>query len=186
MLHDLVLKNRSYRRFDESFPISYEAVRELIALARICPCAANRQFFKFRISTSRDECEKIFPLTSWAGYIKDGAPKPGERPVAYITIVSDTSLGNGNIIDVGIMAQTMLLGAAEAGLGGCMIASFKREELKAALSLDDRFEPVLVIALGKPIETVVIDDMVNGDIKYWRDENKIHHVPKRSLDELIL
>jgi hypothetical protein len=23
-------------------------------------------------------------------------------------------------------------------------------------------------------------------VKYWRDENQVHHVPKRGLDEIIL
>ena len=186
MLNDLVLKNRSYRRFDESFEISEDIVCNLLSLARITPSAANRQFFKFRISTSRYECEKIFPLTAWAGYLKEAAPKKGERPSAYITIVNDNSLGKGNPIDIGIIAQTILLAAVECGLGGCMIASFKAEPLKEALSLGGCFDPVLVIALGRPVETVVIEEMKDGDIKYWRDENQIHHVPKRSLNELII
>ena len=186
MLKDLVLKNRSYRRFEESFEITEDTVRELIDHARITPSAANRQFFKFRISTGKIECEKIFSHLAWAGYLKDGAPKCGERPSAYITIVNDNTLGKGSPIDIGIMAQTILLAAAERSLGGCMLASFKAEPLKADLGLDDNFDIALVIALGKPCETVVIEDMKDGNIKYWRDEKSVHHVPKRSLNELII
>lgn len=186
MLYDLVLKNRSYRRFDESFEISEELLRELCALARITPSAANRQFFKFRLTPSGDECEKVFPTLAWAGYIKDGTPAPGERPSAYITIVNDTSLGTGNVMDVGIMAQTILLRAAELGLGGCMIGSIKRAELKEILGLPEHCDISLVIALGKPVETVVIEDAVDGNIKYWRDGDRVHHVPKRPISELII
>ena len=186
MLYDLVEKNRSYRRFDESFEITEETLRELCSYARITPSGANRQFFKFRLTPSGEECKSVYPTLAWAGYLKDGAPPEGERPTAYITIVNDDSLGKGNVMDVGIMAQTILLAAAEKGLGGCMLGSIKRGELKEILSLSEDHEIMLVIALGKPIEKVVIDEAVDGDIKYWRDEERVHHVPKRPLSELII
>ena len=186
MLYDLVLKNRSYRRFDESFEITEETLRELCSYARITPSGANRQFFKFRLTPSGEECEKVFSTLAWAGYIKDGTPVSGERPGGYITIVNDDTLGKGNVMDVGIMAQTILLRAAEIGLGGCMIGSIKRKELSDILGLPEACEIMLVIALGKPVETVVIEDAVDGEIKYWRDEERVHHVPKRPLSELII
>lgn len=186
MLYDLVLKNRSYRRFDESCEISEEALRELCALARITPSAANRQFFKFRLTPSGEECEKVFSTLNWAGYLENGAPPLGERPTAYITIVNDDALGKGNVMDVGIIAQTMLLGAVERGLGGCMLASIRRDELKEILGLEENFDISLVVALGKPIETVVIEEVKDGNIKYWRDEERVHHVPKRPLSELVI
>ena len=186
MLYDLVEKNRSYRRFDESFEISEETLRELCSYARITPSGANRQFFKFRLTPSGDECNKVFPTLAWAGYLKDGAPVDGERPTAYITIVNDDALGTGNVMDVGIMAQTILLRATELGLGGCMIGSIRRPELKEVLGLSESHSISLVIALGKPVEKVVIEDAKDGDIKYWRDEERIHHVPKRPLSELII
>ena len=186
MLNDLVLKNRSYRRFDESCVITEETLRELCALARITPSGANRQFFKFRLTPTGEECEKVFSTLAWAGYLKDGAPPVGERPTGYITIVNDDTLGKGNVMDVGIMAQTILLGAVEKGLGGCMLGSIKRKELKEILGLNEDYEIMLVIALGKPIEKVVIEDAKDGDIKYWRDEERVHHVPKRPIGELII
>ena len=186
MLYDLVLKNRSYRRFDESVKISGDTLRELCDLARLSSSAANRQSLKFRLVTSEEECEKVFSLTSWAGYIKNGAPKVGERPTAYIVVLNDDSLFKNNAIDTGIVSEVILLGASEKELGGCMIACFKAEPLKEALSLPDHLTPELVIALGKPVETVVIEDMNDNDVKYWRDEKAVHHVPKRSLSELIV
>lgn len=184
--YDLVEKTRSYRRFDESFEITHDELLSLCSYARITPSGANRQFFKFRLVSAREECEKVFPTLKWAGYIADGAPKDGERPSAYIVIANDNSLGTGNIMDVGIMAQTILLAASERGLGGCMIGSLNRKELKEILGLTENFDISLVVALGKPVETVVLETAKNGDIKYWRDENRVHHVPKRPLDELII
>ena len=186
MLYDLVLKNRSYRRFDESFEITEETLLDMCSYARITPNAMNRQVFKFHLTPSGDECEKVFSTLAWAGYIKDGTPVSGERPSAYITIVNDNSLGKGNIMDFGIIAQTILLRAAELGLGGCMIGSVKRPEINKLLSLPEQYEVMLVIALGKPIETVVIDEAVKGETRYWRDEERVHHVPKRPLSELII
>ena len=186
MLYDLVLKNRSYRRFDESVKVSEETLRALCNLARLSSSAANRQTLKFRLVTSKDECEKVFSLTSWAGYIKDGAPKAGERPTAYIVVLNDDSIFKNNAIDVGIASEAILLGATELELGGCMILSFKASPLKEALALPEHLTPELVIALGRPIEEVVIEDMKDNDVKYWRDEMAVHHVPKRSLSELIV
>lgn len=68
-----------------------------------------------------------------------------------------------------------------------MIASVRRQELHQALNLPDELEIVLVIALGKPVETVVLEDLpTDGSIRYYRDAQQVHHVPKRSLQDLIV
>ncbi len=187
MLYDIVLQNRSYRRFFESHEISSDILMSLIELARITPSGGNRQVLKFHVANSKEECEAIFPCLAWAAYLgPEGTPKSGERPSAYITILHDTTLGNCNAMDVGIVAQTILLGACEKDLGGCMIGSVMREELTRVLGLDDKYEIPLVIALGKPSETVVIDTAKDGDIKYFRDSESVHHVPKRPISELCV
>ena len=85
------------------------------------------------------------------------------------------------------MSQSILIGAAEKGIGGCIFASIQRNNLAGIYKLPEELEIMLVIALGKPKEIVIIDDMDNsGDIKYWRDEKHVHHVPKRKLDDIIL
>ena len=133
---------------------------------------------------------KIFPNTLWAGYLKEWpGPDEGERPAAYIVIVEDKTIGMVNPrVDSGIAAQTMLLGAVEKGYGGCMIAALKKKEMLEALILpEEKYEILIVLALGKPKEEVVIDEVgLDGDIKYWRDENQVHHVPKRALKDLII
>lgn len=184
---DLVKKNRSYRRFDESFPISQQTLEDLIDLARLSPSAANRQPLKYIICNSKQCREKIFPSLAWAGYLKDwDGPAPGERPSAYIIILGDTSVTASFNVDHGIAAQSIMLGASEQGLGGCMIASVRRDELKNSLKIPDNFEILLVLALGKPVEKVIIEDIKNDDVKYWRDTDNFHHVPKRKLNDLII
>ena len=67
-----------------------------------------------------------------------------------------------------------------------MIGSIKRNELREELNIPLQYEILLILALGKPVEKVVVDEISNGDVKYWRDSDKTHHVPKRNLNELII
>lgn len=188
MLLDLIIKNRSYRRFYESEKIEIQTIKELINLARLSASARNLQPLKYIISTDKETNNKIFPLLKWAGYLGDkGTPPEGERPSAYIIVLGDRNLTNSFFCDHGIATQSILLGAVEKGLGGCIIASVNHQELRKLLNIPDHYEIFHVIALGKPKEIVVIEDVKSdGDIKYYRDENQIHHVPKRSLDEIII
>jgi nitroreductase len=187
-LREIVLRNRSYRRFDESHHIPRGTLVELVGLARCTASGANRQPLKYIISTDPEPNGRIFPCLAWARYLKDwDGPAPGERPVAYIVILLDETISEDGGCDHGIAAQTILLGAAEKGFGGCMIGSVQREKLRRELTIPDHLHIKLVVALGKPAETVVLEDLKpGGNIRYWRDEKGIHHVPKRKLEELIV
>jgi nitroreductase len=187
MLIDLVLKNRSYRRFDCNAAISAPILFELIELARVSPSSRNQQALKFLPVNDPRFCELLFPCLAWAGYLKDwDGPVQEERPTGYIIISGDTNLGTKFDIDLGICAQTILLGANEKNFGGCMIASIRREEVRKLFGIPEHLEILLVIALGKPVERVVIDPLEDGDIRYWRDAERTHHVPKRFLSDIIL
>lgn len=190
MLSDLILKNRSYRRFYQDIPISLDTLRELIGLARLSASARNLQPLRYILCTDRETNAAVFDTLAWAGYLKDWpGPVEGERPTAYIVVLHDTTLGGQAYIgaDYGLAVQNILLGAVERGLGGCIIGSVQRPRLREILAIPDRYEILVVVALGAPQETVVVDEVgPDGDIKYWRDAGQVHHVPKRSLDELIL
>lgn len=188
MLRDLVRANRSYRRFDESVPVSRETLEELVDLARLAPSASNRQPLKYILSADAERNALVFPCLAWAGFLSDwDGPAPGERPTAYIVVLGDKEIRASFGCDHGIAAQTIMLGAVEKGLGGCMIGSVKQQALRQALDIAARFEILLVLALGKPAEKVVLETMADeGGIKYWRDEASVHHVPKRPLEEIII
>ncbi len=188
MIRDLILSNRSCRRFEEGFVIERRTLEELVDLARLSASAANLQPLKYILSCEPERNARIFRYVVWAAYLKDwGGPAPGERPSAYLIILGDTTISHNFGCDHGIAAQSILLGAREKGLAGCMIGLIQREELRQALNIPTQYEILLVIALGKPREQAVIDEVApNSDIKYWRDSNGIHHVPKRSLKELIV
>ncbi len=188
MIKDLVMRNRSYRRFFQDHSVDIGTLRELVDLARLSASAANLQPLKYILSCDPKKNSMIFRHLGWAGYLKDWpGPDEGERPAAYIIILLDTSISKQAGCDHGIAAQSILLGAVQRGLGGCMIASIQRSQLAEALDIPKRYEILLVIALGKPRETVQIEQLGEGeDIQYWRDEDGIHHVPKRVLDDLII
>jgi nitroreductase len=188
MLGDLVQTNRSYRRFYQDVSIEEETLRDLVDLARLSASGANRQPLKYILSYTPERNALIFPHLAWAGYLKDWpGPGDGERPSAYILVLCDTEISKSASVDHGIAAQSILLGATEKGLGGCIIASIQHEPLRQALGIAPQYDILLTLALGKPKETVVIDPVgADGDIKYWRDAEGVHHVPKRSLDEIIV
>jgi len=188
MIRDLILKNRSYRRFYEEVDINLETLRELADLARLSASARNAQPLKYILSCDRDKNSLIFPNLAWATFLKTWpGPATGERPSAYVIILGDTEISRFWDYDAGIAAQSILLGAIEKGLGGCMIFSVDREELRKALAIPARYEILLVLALGKPREKVVIETVgLDGNTRYWRDDEGVHHVPKRPLDDIII
>ena len=188
-LAQLVTLNRSYRSFDESRRITREELLDMVACARLVPSASNRQPLKYFLSADAETNAAIQPLTAWAAGIRAQyvLPPKGHMPTAFIVMCVDTRVVpdvERAARDAGIAAQTILLRAAEMGLGGCMIGSF-RPELKEALSLAEPLVPTLVIALGKPDEEIILEDAENG-VNYYRDENGTHHVPKRTLDEIVI
>jgi nitroreductase len=188
MLADLISKNRSYRRFYEDVAISLDTLRELVDLARLSASARNGQPLKYVLCCDRATNAAIFSTLAWAGYLTDWpGPVEGERPSAYIVVLGDTALSQSFGVDHGIAMQSILLGATEKGLGGCMIGSVQRERLRAILGLPEQYKILNVVALGKPKEIVVLDAVApDGSIKYWRDDQQVHHVPKRRLEDLIV
>jgi nitroreductase len=188
MLEDLVRKNRSYRRFHQDVAVDIETLRALVNLARLSASGSNLQPLKYILSCQPQTNARIFPHTGWAGYLKGwSGPADGERPAAYIVILGDTEIRESFGCDHGIAAQSIMLGATERGLGGCMIGSVDHSGLRQVLDIPKQYEILLILALGKPKETVVLEEVgPDGDIRYYRDAEGVHHVPKRSLDELIL
>ncbi|NTU52616.1 MAG: nitroreductase family protein [Chlorobiaceae bacterium] len=185
---ELVTRSRSFRRFDEYAEVSGELLRDLVELASYTPSAANRQPLRYLPVTGADMTDKLFDCLGWAGYLEDWPrPEPGERPPAALVLFCRKEDASGAVCDSGIAAQTIVLGAVEKGFGGCIITTIDREGVMAAFGIDDSWSVLLVIALGKPKETVVIDQIDSGeDIRYWRDRYGIHHVPKRKADDLLV
>jgi len=186
MIRDIIIKNRSYRRFDSSIPITREQIIKWIELARFSASGRNMQPLKYVICTDKHMNDKIFPNLGWAGYLTDwDGPAEVERPAAYVAVLLDKLLSTDCYCDDGIAMQSILLGAVEDGFGGCIIGIVNRKTVAEILNLPGHLEILWLMALGKPAEEVVLETANQGDIKYWRDKEDTHHVPKRPVDELI-
>ena len=187
MIRDLIIKNRTYRRFDERLEISKEQVKELIDLARLSSSAANLQPMKYIIVTEKEAREKMFSHLKWAGYLPEWTgPKEGERPTAYIIMLLDHEISKNPWWDHGISTQSIMLGAVEKGFGGCMFGALDKAGIKRDFAIKDQYEIMTVLAIGVPVEEVVLEDIKDGNIKYYRDEKNVHHVPKRKLEDMII
>ena len=188
MFKEMVRKTRSYRRFYQDVDVSLETLRELVDLARLASSGRNMQPLKYALCADRATNAAIFATLAWAGYLRDwGGPVEGERPAAYIVVLGDTTLSKSFGVDEGIAIQNIMLGATERGLGGCILGSVQREQVRQILDIPTQYEILHVLALGKPKETVVLETIgPDGDVKYWRDQAGVHHVPKRRLEDIIV
>ncbi len=187
-LKQLILKNRSYRRFYQNVEIKKDLLIEWVNLARLSNSAKNMQPLKYYISNKEDTNKAIFETLKWAGYLNNwNGPDEGERPSAYIIIYLDKNITSNNYCDHTIAAHSILLGAVNDSFGGCIIAAFNKNKIKKITQQADNLDPLLVLALGKPKEKIQLYDVDdNADIKYWRNKEKIHFVPKRKLKNIIL
>ncbi len=187
LIKDLILKNRSYRRFFQNHKIKIETLISFIDLARLSPSAKNQQPLKYILVNSEIENKKVYETLSWAGFLKDWAgPTEGEKPSAYIIMLLDTEITDNNYCDHGIATQSILLGAVEQELGGCIIAAIDKKKLATSFKIPEKYKIIQAIALGKPKENIILTEIKNNDYKYYRDSEQNHYVPKRNLDEIII
>ena len=191
MFLDLVKQARSHRGFRQDRKVTRQELEHLVECARFTPAARNDQVLKYYLAEKPETVAAIQPLTKWAGALAElHLPRKGAEPVAYIVICLDGSLAENPAPyqrDVGIVAQTMLLAAAEMGLNGCMIGSFAAGGLREKLGLPEAIKPQLLLALGEGTDRIVMTDVgEDGSTTYYRDAEDIHYVPKRTLEQLIL
>lgn len=190
-LKELVTKNRSYRGYDHSRAVTREELLDMVDCARFTASSVNKQPLKYFLAYEPEVVDTIQPLTKWGRALPDmELPHPGKEPTAFIVICLDKTISENEKVftrDLGIVAQTILLRATEMGLGGCMIGNFSRDEVRAAIRLADHLEPLLVVAIGKPDEDIVLTDLPSdGNTAYYRDASDTHYVPKRALKDLII
>lgn len=192
---ELVYKTRTFRRFDESQRLSRDFLLELVDLARMVPNSKNKQVLRYRVVTEQSECDAVFEQLGWAAQLPDWkGPEPGERPAGYIIIVAakstpDKKLHSGVSYDVGIASQTMMLAARAAtpSVGCCMLRNVRPAIMDVLGLSKDEYEFREVLAFGVPGEEVVVEPIgQDGDFNYWHGEGKTHHVPKRSLEDVLI
>lgn len=191
MFKDLVRANRSCRGYDESRRITREELLELVDCARLTASSVNQQPLRYYLAWEKEEVDRIQSMTRWAGKLpRMELPHKGMRPTAFIVICQDLDVSESLARfqkDVGIAAQTILLAATEMGLGGCMIGNFGANAVRQGLGLPENQAPVLIVAIGKPAEKIVLTEAGTGEsTDYYRDEKDVHYVPKRRLEDIII
>lgn len=186
-VYEAIMNRRTIRKFTDE-KISRKLLTRLVDCARMAAYGANMQPLKFAILDRDELLEKIFPCTKWAGYLDDGAPKTKERPAAYIAVLGDKALRPSGSFEVeaGAAVTTMMLAAQEMDLASCWLGAIKREEICALLGLPEQFQVVYLLALGYPNQESNACEMQNGDVKYYEDSEGVIHVPKRSLEEVLV
>lgn len=194
LLIELMKRDRSYRRFDESIAIPTETIDKILEAVRFTPSGRNIQAVAYRPVIEAAEREALFPLLGWAGYLPDWAgPAEGERPTAYLVQCIDTHVSPNVMCDDGLQLEALTLAATSLGLGCCIIKSFNPQKTAELLGLGGRYIPIHVVALGVPVEKVVIDELSeesklqpDSNIRYWREADGTHHVPKRPLVDIVI
>ena len=186
-VYDAIMKRRTIRKFEQK-AVSEDNLVKLVDCARVAAYGANVQPLKFMIVNNSKTLQKIYPMTKWAGYLADGAPKENERPAAYIAVLGDSSIKSNKMYEVeaGAAVTTMMLEAVEMGLGTCWLGAIQRDEIKKLLELDENLNVVYLLAVGYPKQESKIVDMKDNDVKYYEDENGVINVPKRSLEEILI
>ena len=181
---EALLKRRTIRKFKQT-PIEEEKLKGLINYARLSPFAANIQGLKYKIITEKSLNNKIFDNVKWAGYLPDGAPTEGERPVSYIAILGDTTIKQSFETDAGTAVFAIILGAWDMGIGSCWMGSVDRKNIAEILELDEKYSLLYIIALGYPLEESKECEYIDNP-KYYYDEKGTLNVPKRSLEDIII
>ena len=186
-VYDAIMKRRTIRKFEQK-AVSEDNLVKLVDCARVAAYGANVQPLKFMIVNNSKTLQKIYPMTKWAGYLADGAPKENERPAAYIAVLGDSSIKSNKMYEVeaGAAVTTMMLEAVEMGLGTCWLGAIQRDEIKKLLELDENLNVVYLLAVGYPKQESKIVDMKDNGVKYYEDENGVINVPKRSLEEILI
>ena len=184
----IVSEARTCRRFVQDARISREDLDWLTACASRVPCGRNAQVLRYVLVSSPKKCAELFPHLRWAGALKDwNGPEDGERPTAYIAVLSPKESTALMHMDVGIAAQTIQLAAHTRNIGCCMHASFTRPACTELLGVPEDMQIALILAFGMAKEERRLAPMpANGDFAYWRDAQGVHYVPKREVSELTL
>ncbi len=182
---------RTYRRYSgQSVPVG--VLRELVEAARFAPTGNNTQLLRFRLVSAEDSeaAEKVFSHLHWAGALKDwDGPVDGEKPGGYVIICLPQKLAANpvRLIDVGIASQSVVLAAAARGLGACMHKSYDACLVDELGLTEAGYAVSMVIALGPRGEKVEVEPATTEHgLTYWREADGSHHVPKLTVDDLLL
>jgi nitroreductase len=183
-IYEMILKRRTIRRFQRK-KVPYEVLEKCVNAARLAPSAANLQPCEYLIVDEEDLLDEVFGTLQWAGYISDGSPPASQRPTAYIIVLINQDVKRKEFEhDVGMALENLILTALEEGVGSCCFGAVEREKLRKKFNIPKKYIIDLVIALGYPHESPVLEPFEDS-VKYWKDKKGLLHIPKRKLKDII-
>jgi len=185
-IYELQEKRRSIRKFTDQ-PVDYELLKKFVSYARLSASAKNLQPIRYYIACGGKIADDIFQHVSWAGYLK-GAHSPSfeQRPRAYIMFLYDKDIAAAPRWDIGASSHAIQLMAQYEGLGTCWMGAINRSKITELCKISDAYTLDSLLAIGYPGESPVTESVDDGDIKYYLDDEKVLHVPKLSIDDIII
>lgn len=185
-IYELIKNRRTIRTF-KSTPIEHEKLLQIADCARLAPTAANLQPLKFAIITDENIRKAMFPHIKYAGYVPDWNPEFKETSPAFIAILNDSSIKPGEKAecDCGAAIMSMCLAAEDMGISSCWLGAIDRGKIREILELEEKYDIMYLLALGYKNQSGETFDMTDS-VKYYFDEDNNVHVPKRTLDEVVI
>ena len=138
-VYDAIKARKSVRSYDEK-PVPSEVLERVLEAGQMAPSASNVQPWHFIVVTDQ---QKRVALSAgrYAKFLKN-------TPVVLVGLGDREAAPEWHVVDVTIALENIVLAATAEGLGSCWIGSFHESEVKAALSIPDRWEVVAMLALG--------------------------------------
>lgn len=160
-------------------------LKKLVEQGRLYASGGNLQPVRFAIVSKPEMCAQVFRLLHWAMYLPEYQVTDQMQPTAYILLFRDSAISKNCSFDIGAAATTIMLSAKEQGLDTCCIGSFQRAAVSALLSLEDRFVPELVMAVGYSAQSNYTEPYADTP-KYHLDEHGNFVVPKYTSQQVLV
>ncbi|MEW6009267.1 MAG: nitroreductase family protein [Candidatus Omnitrophota bacterium] len=180
-----IISRRSIRKFKQK-QIPKKVIEKILESARLGPSAANLQPCEFIVVDEPERKGELFSALKWAGYIApSGNPSKEERPLTYIVTITDSRKSKDwALIDASIAMENMILTAWNEGIASCWLGAIDKERIRQILAVPSYYNVEFVLALGYSAEKSVLEEY-KRDVKYWKDDSGVMHVPKRSLKDIV-
>ncbi len=180
-----IITRRSIRKFRQK-SIPSATLDKILESARLSPSAGNLQPCEFIVVNEAKAKDDLFSALKWAFYIAPkGNPGIDERPVTYIITIADTrKSASWGLVDSTIAMENMTLAAWSFGVGSCWMGAIDKERIRQMFAIPSNYSVEFVLALGYPKERSVVE-AYKGEVKYWKDDKGVLHVPKRSLKDIV-
>jgi nitroreductase len=140
----------SPRSFNRDYLLSQDEALAILEAGRWAPSANNLQPWRFAYISRNDSLHAELCEKGLTGFNQSWAPNASALIVIAVKIETPDGRENtGRHYDAGLAASLMLVQAQELGLHTHHIGGLVREEIVALLNLDESYEVLNLIAVGK-------------------------------------